>query len=137
MSRDMLGNALPEGNRVSRRLTHRSPADSPAARVRSPAELARVRHGRQKCLRKRPRFRDTTAASTAQRSTPQPVHAMEILEQAPSWLLRPLPANAVSDAKLNAKITKLAEKLPGKIHELHRELGRARNGAEYDVAANL
>jgi RNA-directed DNA polymerase len=62
---------------------------------------------------------------------------MDILEQAPSWLLRPLPANAVADAKLNAKITKLGEQLPGKIHMLHQELGRARTGAEYDVAANL
>lgn len=61
---------------------------------------------------------------------------MDTLERAPAWLQRALPANATSDAKLNARIDRLADKLPGAIAELHAALEAVRSFSEYDEAAN-
>lgn len=62
---------------------------------------------------------------------------MELLDQAPSWLLRPLPANAAMDKALAEKILKLAKELPGKLLVLGDVLAAKRPYREYDVAANL
>src|SRR5262245_29064308 len=62
--------------------------------------------------------------------------AAQLLERAPSWLLRPLPTNAVADDQLHAKIDKLAEKLPETIHKLSETLDGIRSFREYDAAAN-
>jgi RNA-directed DNA polymerase len=61
---------------------------------------------------------------------------MDVLEQVPAWLLRPLPANAVSDEKLHAEIDKLAAGLPDTLGGLGTALFRVRCYQEYDAAAN-
>ena len=61
---------------------------------------------------------------------------MAPLEQAPPWLLRPLPANAVSDAALHARIAELAGRLPTSIDELEKALSAVKAYREYDAAAN-
>jgi hypothetical protein len=61
---------------------------------------------------------------------------MAALEQAPPWLLRPLPANAVADATLEATVDELAGKLPRSLGQLSRALEAVRAYREYDSAAN-
>jgi hypothetical protein len=61
---------------------------------------------------------------------------MDILEQAPPWLLRPLPANAVVDDKVFAAIDEQAAKLPESVRLLGYELDKVRAYREYDAAAN-
>src|SRR5260370_1098254 len=62
---------------------------------------------------------------------------MNTLEQAPAWLLRPLPTNANVDAKLNERIAKLSEGLPDNLLQIEDALNRVHSFAEYDVAANV
>jgi retron-type reverse transcriptase len=54
----------------------------------------------------------------------------------PDWLLPPLPANAVKDEELLAKVEKHIQGLPGSIFELRMALDMVRTSREYDVAAN-
>ncbi|HEX5271200.1 MAG TPA: reverse transcriptase family protein [Gemmataceae bacterium] len=61
---------------------------------------------------------------------------MDVLEEVPAWLLRPLPANAVADDKLHAEIDTLATNLPDSLNRLGLLLSRVRAYREYDAAAN-
>lgn len=61
---------------------------------------------------------------------------MDILQQVPGWVLRPLPANATTDARLLARIDKLAAGLPKTLREINAALQKIRTFAEYDTAAN-
>ncbi len=61
---------------------------------------------------------------------------MEPYSRVPRWLLRPLPANASSDPKVNKKIDALSKKLPDSIGEIHSILTRITEYSEYDDAAN-
>jgi hypothetical protein len=61
---------------------------------------------------------------------------MDVLEQVPAWLLRPLPANAVADNTLHAEIDKLAAELPDSLNRIYRALERARPYTHYDPAVN-
>jgi RNA-directed DNA polymerase len=61
---------------------------------------------------------------------------MDPIARAPDWLLRPLPANAVVDPALHAKIDALAAKLPETIAQLHEQLDGVRMFREYDAAVN-
>jgi RNA-directed DNA polymerase len=54
----------------------------------------------------------------------------------PAWLLRPLPANAVSDATLLAQVEQQLPSLPDSIYQLHRILSQVSMYREYDVLAN-
>src|SRR5215470_12491989 len=54
----------------------------------------------------------------------------------PTWLYRPLPANATADAALNARIDELSQELPQSLTQLHNALNTVRMLCEYDVAAN-
>ena len=62
---------------------------------------------------------------------------MDPFEHVPDWLLRPLPVNADTDAKLNAQIDKLSKELPESIEHIHKALNKVRMYREYDAAANL
>ena len=61
---------------------------------------------------------------------------MESLDLVPPWVLRPLPANAGADAKLEGRIDELVRELPGSIYQIDRTLSLVRMYAEYDAAAN-
>src|SRR4051812_49111561 len=61
---------------------------------------------------------------------------MDVLEQVPAWLLRPLPANAAADEKLLAEIDRLAADLPKSLGALGTVLFRVRHYREYDAAVN-
>jgi hypothetical protein len=61
---------------------------------------------------------------------------MDVLEQVPAWLLRPLPANAAADETLNAEIDRLAAELPNSLRALATVLFRVRHYREYDAAVN-
>jgi hypothetical protein len=61
---------------------------------------------------------------------------MDLLEQAPAWLLRPLPANAAAEAALEGQIDALAAGLPGSLFQISRALEGVRPFREYDSAAN-
>jgi retron-type reverse transcriptase len=61
---------------------------------------------------------------------------MDPLEQAPDWLLRPLPVNAAFDPALHARIDTLAEGLPASLDTLREALSAVRMFHEYDAAAN-
>lgn len=61
---------------------------------------------------------------------------MNPLEQIPSAMLRPLPANATSDAKLRDKIDSLGQKLPGSIGLITALLAGAKASSDYDAAVN-
>src|SRR5262249_11911915 len=52
------------------------------------------------------------------------------------WLLRPLPANAAVDDKLNERIDGLCARLPGSIGELDEILLGVRMYVDYDAAVN-
>src|SRR5262249_28403227 len=65
-----------------------------------------------------------------------PTSTIDPFEQVPGWVLRTLPANAVEDAELHARLDKLAAKLPGSLRELHELLDKVRTFSEYDAAAN-
>jgi hypothetical protein len=61
---------------------------------------------------------------------------MRTLEQVPAWLFRPLPANAVADEALHARIDQLGRQLPLSLPDLHAALDEVRMYREYDAAAN-
>src|SRR5262249_6522899 len=61
---------------------------------------------------------------------------MDVIAQAPAWLLRPLPVNAADDDKLNAKIDEAAQQLPRGIHQLTNLLRTVRMFREFDGAVN-
>src|SRR5262249_2174095 len=61
---------------------------------------------------------------------------MDLLDQVPTWLLRPLPANAVTDDKLNERIDQLCQDLPASLPQLHLRLAKVSSSCEYDGAAN-
>lgn len=61
---------------------------------------------------------------------------MRALDQIPSRLLRPLPANATSDAKVREQIEQLCQKLPGGLAELSARLMSLRDSSDYDAAVN-
>ncbi|MBL8792604.1 MAG: RNA-directed DNA polymerase [Planctomycetia bacterium] len=61
---------------------------------------------------------------------------MDPLPAAPAWLLRPLPAHAVEDEKLHARIDKLCQRLPAGLAELGVALKAVEMYREYDAAAN-
>src|SRR6516162_3189923 len=61
---------------------------------------------------------------------------MDVLDQAPAWLLRPLPAHATRDETLHASIAQLSAELPDSLYRLHLYLDRVRVYREYDAAAN-
>jgi RNA-directed DNA polymerase len=61
---------------------------------------------------------------------------MDVITQAPSWLLRPLPVNAADDDKLNAKIDEAAKGLPRNLHQLINLLNGVRMFREFDGAVN-
>jgi retron-type reverse transcriptase len=61
---------------------------------------------------------------------------MEPLTETPAWLLRTLPANAVADEALHARLDDLGVKLPDSIGQLHATLSEVRMYREYDAAAN-
>jgi retron-type reverse transcriptase len=61
---------------------------------------------------------------------------MDPLECVPSWVLRPLPANATADAKLHARIDKLSQTLPESIGTMAEALVKVKAYREYDTAAN-
>jgi hypothetical protein len=61
---------------------------------------------------------------------------METLDLVPPWVLRPLPANAGADPKLDERIDELAAKLPGTLFQLDLALQGVRMYCEYDAAAN-
>jgi hypothetical protein len=60
----------------------------------------------------------------------------DLFDRVPEWVLRPLPANAVSDADLEQQIDVLARALPGSLSELDRVLLQVRPYREYDSAVN-
>ncbi len=61
---------------------------------------------------------------------------METLDLVPPWVLRPLPANAGADPKLDERIDKLAQDLPKTLFQLDLALQGVRMYCEYDAAAN-
>jgi RNA-directed DNA polymerase len=61
---------------------------------------------------------------------------MDVLEQVPPWLLRPLPANAAVDEKLHETLDKLAADLPRTLRQLGIALDKVKSFSEYDAAAN-
>src|SRR5690242_13066674 len=61
---------------------------------------------------------------------------MDPLKEAPAWLLRPLPANAARDKKLEEQIDKHGEKLPDTLWQLSMALDGVKAYSEYDAAAN-
>ncbi len=61
---------------------------------------------------------------------------MEPLTEPPAWLLRTLPANAVADEALHARLDGLAAKLPDSIGQIHAVLSDVRMYREYDAAAD-
>ncbi len=61
---------------------------------------------------------------------------MDVVEQAPAWLLRPLPVNAVDDSKLNTQIDEAAQELPDGLPQLTRLLNGVRMYREFDAAVN-
>jgi retron-type reverse transcriptase len=63
--------------------------------------------------------------------------AMDPLSDVPAWLLRPLPANAVTDVALHLRIAELGQKLPLRLLELNVLLDSIKAFREYDAAANL
>ena len=58
------------------------------------------------------------------------------LEHIPSTMLRPLPANATSDAKLCDRIDSLARKLPDGIGQVAALLEQLKASSDYDAAVN-
>jgi hypothetical protein len=60
----------------------------------------------------------------------------EPFDRVPEWVLRPLPANAVTDAELERRIDALAGTLPDNLAELDRALREVYSFREYDSAAN-
>jgi retron-type reverse transcriptase len=58
------------------------------------------------------------------------------LDQAPDWLLRPLPVNAAVDPALHARIDTLAQGLPASLDTLREALSAVRMFHEYDAAVN-
>ncbi len=62
---------------------------------------------------------------------------MNALEQAPAWLMRPLPANAEPNAELHKRIVELAAELPDSLDDIEEALDEVRQFNEYDPAANL
>jgi RNA-directed DNA polymerase len=65
------------------------------------------------------------------------IATMTPVEQVPSWVLRPLPANAAVDSSLHQRIEQLADQLPGSLADLDKTLDEVRMFREYDAAANL
>ncbi len=61
---------------------------------------------------------------------------MESLDRVPPWGLRPLPANAGTDAKLEGLVDELVSKLHDSIGALDRALNAVCPFCEYDAAAN-
>lgn len=61
---------------------------------------------------------------------------MNPLEHIPSAMLRPLPANATSDAKLCDKIDSLSHKLPGILGQMAALLDQVKSTSDYDAAVN-
>lgn len=61
---------------------------------------------------------------------------MKTLQNAPVWLLRPLPINAAVDDQLNERIDGVCAKLPGSIAKLDEALNEVRVYTEYDAVAN-
>jgi hypothetical protein len=62
---------------------------------------------------------------------------MESTEHLPVWLSRPLPANAIIDKKLHARLDALGKKLPDSLREIWSALNAVKMYREYDAAANL
>jgi hypothetical protein len=61
---------------------------------------------------------------------------MHPLERIPSRLLRPLPANATSDAKLRTQIDALGQNLPERLTDLAALLTQLQDSSDYDSAVN-
>jgi hypothetical protein len=61
---------------------------------------------------------------------------MDPLEHIPSTMLRPLPANATSDAKLRDQIDLLGQKLPDSMGQVAAVLEEVRASSDYDAAVN-
>ena len=61
---------------------------------------------------------------------------MDALEPVPSAMLRPLPANATSDAKLHDRIDSLGRKLPDSMEQVAALLGQVKASSDYDAAVN-
>jgi RNA-directed DNA polymerase len=61
---------------------------------------------------------------------------MDPLPNVPSWILRPLPVNAINDASLHARIDSLAAELPRTLRQIADELAQVISYREYDSAAN-
>src|SRR5262249_36576964 len=61
---------------------------------------------------------------------------MDVITQAPAWLLRPLPVNAADDDKLNAKIDEAAKGMPPDLYQLVNLLNGVRMFREFDGAVN-
>src|SRR5262249_33543340 len=77
----------------------------PALRLRPPAAAPTIPGTR-------------TAPSPPEPTPHRRVAEMDPVEQVPAWVLRPLPANATADAKLNARIDELCAKLPDGLWQL-------------------
>lgn len=61
---------------------------------------------------------------------------MNPLEHIPSAMLRPLPANATSEAKLRDKIDSLSRRLPGSVGQMAALLEQVKTTSDYDAAVN-
>jgi retron-type reverse transcriptase len=61
---------------------------------------------------------------------------MNSLETVPSVLLRPLPVNAGTDAKLHAQIDSLSQNLPGSLGQMAEALEKVKTSCDYDAAVN-
>ncbi len=61
---------------------------------------------------------------------------MDLLEHIPTAMLRPLPANATSDAKLHQQIDSLGPKLPDSMEQMAALLEEAKPTSAYDAAVN-
>ena len=61
---------------------------------------------------------------------------MDLLQEVPGWILRPLPANAPADEALAAKLDELARDLPLNLPLLDSLLTGVKSYREYDQAAN-
>ena len=64
------------------------------------------------------------------------IDAMNPLEHIPSTMLRPLPANATSDAKLRNQIDLLGQKLPDSMGQVAALLEQVKVSSDYDAAVN-
>src|SRR5262249_27496211 len=64
------------------------------------------------------------------------IDAMNPLEHIPSTMLRPLPANATSDAKLRNQIDLLGQKLPDSIRQVAALLEQVKVSSDYDAVVN-